>query len=189
MIIQIRGTSGSGKTTLARAVMGLYAHRQEHYVEGRKRPLAYTFTRAEHTRRPLYAVGHYESACGGADTISAGFEFIFDLVTRAHAAGNDVLLEGLLISNDSKRIIEVCHANPEQHLLVCLNTPVEQCLANIRARRAAKGNDKPLSEKNTRDKHAYGLRQNEKLAAAGVNYIVADYDTALTRIKETLKCT
>lgn len=184
MIIQIRGTSGSGKTTLARAVMGLYAQKQPSYAPGRKQPLSYTLT-APGRERPLVVLGHYESACGGCDTISAGFETIFDLALAADRAGNDVLFEGLLISNDTRRLIELC-GQVEEHLIVVLDTPVEQCLANIRARRAARGNDKPLSEKNTRDKHAYQLKQTPKLAAAGVNYIVADYEIALPKIKEAL---
>jgi len=67
-VIQIRGTSGSGKSTLVRQVMGLYYEKQPLFKRGRKQPIGYILT---HPDTPsLFVPGHYESACGGLDTIS-----------------------------------------------------------------------------------------------------------------------
>lgn len=182
MIIQIRGTSGSGKSTLARAVMALYPEHTPHHVEKRKQPIRYTCSGPQ--SKSLSVLGHYAASCGGCDTISS-FDTIFGMAREEHAKGHDVLMEGLLMSGDSRRIMELCAAVPE-HLVVSLTTPVEDCLNNIRKRRAAKGNDKPLSEDNTRSKHAYNLKLQDKLKAAGVRLLVADYDTAFLAIQEAL---
>lgn len=146
MIINIRGTSGSGKSTLVRRVVELYGARTAYYEEGRKQPLGYTYNRKVAPRgfeqplgRPLAVVGHYETDCGGCDTIPK-MERIFELVKTSHNQGCDVLFEGLLISADIKRTIELhewCKANNVGMMVVALSTPIDECIASINQRREA----------------------------------------------------
>ena len=76
MIINIRGTSGSGKSFLVRHIMRLYPKQVPVYVSDRRQPISYTLSRSG---RKLLVVGHYESVCGGCDTVHS-MDAIFDLV-------------------------------------------------------------------------------------------------------------
>lgn len=196
-IINVRGTSGSGKTTLIRAIIEMYEKKRPFFVPGRKQPLFYLLGRGEKARQAddvslaeeeiphLALLGHYESACGGADTISSyipgflyppyapttekpnSYDLTFGLVRLLHAQGHDVLFEGLLISGDVSRCTKLkTDGLPIE--VVAINIPIEECLASVVARREAAGNTKPFNEANTRDKHK--LLQNciKKLKANGV---------------------
>lgn len=142
MIINIRGTSGSGKSTLVRRVMELYNSktewRDESMLPERKRPLGYVLTRND-DGRPLFVPGHYETACGGCDTIAESqFENVYMLVRQFATAGHDVLYEGLLLSAESARAIKLHQDGLGPIMVVALSTPLEVCLDGIRARREAK---------------------------------------------------
>ena len=78
MIVNIRGTSGSGKSTIVVRVCGLYDKKTPHFLEGRKNPYYYVFEKEGH--KPLAILGHYESPCGGCDTIYTGYTDIFNLI-------------------------------------------------------------------------------------------------------------
>jgi len=136
MILTIRGTSGSGKTTLARRIMAHYPDRTDHYVPGRKQPLFHRFGGPNHARR-LRVLGHYNSPTGGADTISAGLNFIYQLAEEGHEAGENVLFEGLLVSSDCNRFAAMWRRGLPV-LLITLDTPLAECYASINARRFAR---------------------------------------------------
>lgn len=155
MIIQIRGTSGSGKSTVMRKVMEHFTLQPVHRPP-RKKPLYY-----KDDNHHLVVVGHYESPCGGGDTIGSArqvAELIQELVLWKH-----VLAEGLLLSEDVKWTEKMRDVR-----VVFLHVGVEQCLANIRKRRAATGNEKELNEKNTRGRVPTIERARVKLIAAGI---------------------
>ena len=179
MIIQIRGTSGSGKSTVMRTVMNLLggfpAVLRPVFVEGRKKPLYYSGA-------GVSVLGHYESPCGGCDTIH-GYEALLSL-TRERAAAGHVLMEGLLLSEDSKNTLTL----PADTLrVIFLNTGLETCLERIRGRRAARGNDKPLNVDNTANRVRTIARARTKLEAAGVDCRTATCDQAPRLIIEWLK--
>ena len=50
--------------------------------------------------------------------------------------------------------------------IILLTTPIDQCLADIRARRERAGNVRPLSEKNTRAREPALLRAFDRLRYA-----------------------
>jgi len=136
MIINIRGTSGSGKSTLVRRVMEhpSYGEATNHYMKGRKQPLGYIFPRKDGP--DLAIVGHYETACGGCDTINK-MENIFRLVRISHMAGNDVIFEGLLISADVNRT-QALHDEGLPLAIVGLDkVPLDLCLESVNGRRLA----------------------------------------------------
>ena len=134
MIINVRGTSGSGKTTLVRKVMDLYPGKFKIYTKDRKRPLGYLLTRPG--GRSLFLVGHYETDCGGCDTITS-INKVYEVVEEAAAAGHDVLYEGLLISAEYNRTAMMDGLyKDEGHLVIALDTTLEESLASVNARRA-----------------------------------------------------
>lgn len=163
MIIQIRGTSGSGKTTVMRRVMAATAW-EPIVVEGRKQPLYY-YAKGERTALSgVVVLGHYNSACGGCDTIGSARK-VFELTSLVLDSGPvQVLQEGLLLSEDVKWTLQMPHP-----LVLFLNTPLETCLAQIGKRRAAAGNDEPVDPANTTNRVKTIERAKTKLEAAGVD--------------------
>lgn len=173
-IVQVRGTSGSGKSTLVRNILHQtgYPTPNCHHVEGRKQPLFYTSDRQP---RPLAILGHYESACGGVDTISKylgkgegnSYDTTFGLIRTLAKAGHNVLFEGLLVSGDQARTLAL-HKEGYDIQVVAFDLPVEFCIEAINQRRQTKGNLEPVDEENTRAKHRLLEKCCLKLTAAGV---------------------
>lgn len=176
MIIQIRGTSGSGKTTVMRKVM-------EHfplvpvYRDGRKQPLYYKSD--DHN---LSVLGHYESPCGGCDTIGSARQ-IFDWI-QTLCLFKYTLCEGLLLSEDVKWTTQLRH---DEVQVIFLTTSLEQCLANIRKRRDAAGNSKELNVKNTTNRVAVIERARIKLLDAGIMCRRASSEQAVKLILNLVK--
>lgn len=163
MIIQIRGTSGSGKTTIVKNIMKLYEPKPVMRI-GRKRPIAY---RCKHPRgeRELAIIGHYETKCGGCDTISTpgqSYPIIFDLIRRNAQEERNVLFEGLLISGDAKWSSQL---NDMDFRIIELTTSLEDCLDSINERRKIRLKEKytPVNPENTQAKHSLIQRCNNKL--------------------------
>ena len=150
MIINIRGTSGSGKTTLVNRILDCYTNRQPIHIQKRKRPIAYTMDHP-HGGRSLAVIGHYETACGGCDTITDVSD-AFAWVELMHMEGHDVLFEGLLIAADVNRTVALHDRGHDVHVLA-LSTPLEKCLESVNKRRWAKNPEKPpVNPKNTASK-------------------------------------
>lgn len=214
MIINIRGTSGSGKTTLVRRIMEQFNGRLRIYTKDRKRPVGYLLTRPG--KRSLFLVGHYETDCGGCDTITS-VDRVYEIVDQAKAAGHDVLYEGLLISAEFRRTLALSQAG--DHITIGLNTSLEESLASVNARRrgslerrtaatdaynaareaaaAAKGRKAPkprplprdrgeVAERNTKSKWRATQTTIAKLQEAGALAEWHDRDSAFHRIKELL---
>lgn len=144
--INVRGTSGAGKSHLVRQLMQLYASTEPMYTEGRKKPYWYHLA-ATNGGRSLVVPGHYDTPCGGCDTIKTGGE-VWSLVKMALSMDRNCLFEGIMPQDWKIERVEELAGLAELHI-VQLNTPVELCLEAIRGRRAARGNEKPLSPKNT----------------------------------------
>lgn len=159
MIIQIRGTSGSGKSTVMRQVMERTGPWSPEYVSGRKKPL---YCRSVWQGLKLVVLGHYESPCGGCDTIGSA-RAVFELIDIIHPY-DVVLSEGLLLSEDVKWTCQMAGVRP-----LFLTTDVERCIEQIKGRREEVGNSKPLSEKNTRNRVAVIERARNRLLEAGID--------------------
>jgi hypothetical protein len=182
-MVNIRGTSGAGKSHLVRRVMGAYATRSEVTTEGRKQPLRYVLT-SPLTPRPLWVLGHYNTACGGCDTIKTPDQ-VYDLVREGHAQGADVLYEGIMVQDDVRRCIEVTQAL-EPVNVVWLSTPIEECLSGVRERRVARGDERPLNEKNTRERARRLAGTVRRLRGAGVPVSELDREAAFRHCCELL---
>lgn len=185
-IVNIRGTSGSGKSTLVRAVMDhpAYGTKLSFKEEGRKRPIGYQLVRVDGNGPDLAVIGHYETACGGCDTINK-MERIFGLVGLSWEKGMDVLFEGLLISADAARTIQLAdYVGLEQLLVVGLNVPLQLCLDSVNARRREKrGPDAPpVNPKNTESKWKGTRSSMKRLEAHGISCEWHDRNSALDRV-------
>lgn len=181
MIINVRGTSGSGKSTLVRAVMSRYSSRTPVVQEGRRQPIGYSLS---YPGRSLFVPGHYETACGGCDTISE-MERIFDIVRERAHVDYDVLMEGLLISGDFKRTSLLLRDFPGQVHVVHLDVPMETCAAGVGERRAARGAEKPLGpnfQKNLLSKHRAASTSCARLREAGADVFQGDREACLARV-------
>lgn len=171
MIINIRGTSGSGKSTIVRSIMNMFPTWEPDYVLGKTRPKGYTCKKPDRAKA-LYIVGHYEILCGGADTISDLVEQ-FDRVRMAHEQGHDVLCEGLFMSGDVKRTLEL-HTLGIDILVLGIKRSFDKCYddANRRKKQVAESYGRLFTDnysyKNVWNKHRGVYSSMQKLEAHGV---------------------
>lgn len=185
MIIQIRGTSGSGKSTAMRRVKESLGGCQECFAEGRKQPQYYRFNNR------VFILGHYETACGGCDTIGSA-KNVWDIIQLLRIASVEkprvILCEGLLLAEDTKWTIEL--AKTDDVRVVWLTTPMGKCVEQINQRRAAGGSDKVMTEKtiNKAVTRAGTIeRSRPKLEAAGVTCRRAPFDQAVRIVLNWIK--
>lgn len=144
-----------------------YDSKRPLHVDGRRQPQAYELLRTAlgDNAKPLYVIGHYETACGGGDTIKTPAE-VFDLARKAAETGSDVLFEGIISQDDTTRTIELARTHDVR--VIFLNTPLAECLAGIQARRDERGDDRPLNPKNTESRMKRCQSHYSKLRDAGL---------------------
>jgi len=184
MIISIRGTSGTGKSTLVRRIMDLYTFRTPMYIEKRKQPYWYELTKGP-KQRPLAVLGHYETACGGCDTISS-FDEVYALIDYLHDQDMDIINEGVLLCAEHPRLIER-HNRWHDVQVISLNTPIDICVQSINMRRAERGVWEPVDPKNTISKFENNIGTNDRLKAAGVPVAEVSRDEAYELIIDLLQ--
>lgn len=206
MIINVRGGSGAGKSTVIRKIMECHANREPHFVNGRKQPLWYDFWN-ELSREPVLRIlGHYESECGGCDTISrnptdeteTAMDFIHRLVREADAAGFNVLYEGVILSTVNNHLLKMVEDGVKIHV-VNLTSDLETCLMGISDRRLRKDKGlgatveevrKTLGETtvdNNRSKLRSAFKTAHQLQVKGATVYNLDREQAVVKIKELLK--
>lgn len=196
IVINIRGTGGSGKSTLVRKVMDCYPNFAKITEEGRRRPMAtcHWFPVVKGLQpNGLFVPGHYETDCGGCDTIKT-VDKTYELIRTASLGdGNNVLCEGIMIQDDVTRAVTLDQDLKKaggRLVVVSLTTPIDLCLAGIRARRGAeKEAAKPLNEKNTRDRMKRQENSLHRLRQAGVELRKLSREEALVEIKKLLGLT
>jgi len=165
-IISIRGTSGSGKSTIVRRVMDLFEFRSPHYIDGRKQPIGYRLRSADNPNQGISVIGHYETACGGCDTIHS-FEEVFAHVRREYDMGFHVLFEGVLLYCEVPlTTMMVLEGLPLD--VIALNTPIDECVASVNLRRWERGDPEPVDPKNTATKHSGTVSSMKRLVNNGV---------------------
>ena len=163
-LIQIRGTSGSGKSTAMRSVMGYLDNWISHYEPGRKKPLYYQLKYPVNT----LVLGHYESPCGGCDTIGSAPQ-VFSVCRSLGTKFKHVLCEGLLLSEDTKHILAYHREVSADVKILFLVTGQAECLTKIQKRRDMNGQTKPLDPTNTVNRIQVIERARRKLTAAGIH--------------------
>jgi hypothetical protein len=168
MIVNIRGTHGSGKSTVVKKIMGRFPTEVEEYEErprGRKALVYRVFPKArsygQRQAAPLYVIGNYDTACGGCDGIQP-YDRIWPLVYK-YGTFSDVLFEGALVSSSYGNIGRSSEEFGKNFVFAFMDTPLEICLERVRARRLAKGNEKPLDPKNTTTKWNHVMESIPKI--------------------------
>ena len=198
-VLQLCGTSGAGKSTIVRQIMGLYKHCEpisaqptliglsitdpKLYQVGRKQPIAYNCYNVG-IKKPLVVLGAYQTACGGCDIIKPVAK-VFDLVRYFRDGGNDVLFEGLFISELVNQVVDLNKENPDL-LVLALNVPLEECLKGVNERRTNRGVEQPVNPKNTSNRVKTIPRRMARLETAGVATVWVTREEALLRIKQEL---
>jgi thymidylate kinase len=178
IIINLRGTSGSGKTTAARFFLNNYTNiemrRSVTSPKGRtsSKIMGYAID-VPTLQQSLYLVGAYGAVCGGLDTMGTQAEHA-DLILKAYSAGN-VLCEGLLLSSVSSGATVpaamIGAAGKERVIFAFMDTPLDVCLDRVRGRRAARGDDKPFNETNTRKKYEDTQAARQRLIDEGCRVV------------------
>ncbi len=165
MIVNLRGTNGSGKSTIVRKLMEKYPERDPVHINGRKQPVGYFCYRDN--GKTLWVIGHYETACGGCDTIPT-VEDVYTLIRR-RAADCDVIYEGLLVESDTTRAIQLSKDFPP-FMIVLLSTTLEECQKAIQARRDERGTTKDFNRELTPEEFAALSSTKKKFLRQGVPY-------------------
>jgi ABC-type dipeptide/oligopeptide/nickel transport system ATPase component len=182
--INIRGTSGAGKSHLVRSIMALYDTAEPTYTEGRKKPYYTHLSHRDMAVPQLCVPGHYETPCGGCDTIKTGQE-VWAIVLRSIEAGHNCLFEGIMPQDWKIERVEQLAGLTELHIIQ-LNTPIELCLEAVRGRRAARGNEKPLSPKNTVSRARNVEARIRELRRRGIACHTVDRDGAFALCRTLL---
>lgn len=176
-ILNLRGTSGTGKSYIVQMIRDSpdYVSCTPQRVMNRRQPIGYTHHRTNGA--PLFIVGHYETACGGCDNISWGFQYIYQLINEKAELGLDVVFEGLVMCSDVVRCIDLHRRN--QLLVIEIDTPLAACEQAIVSRRAERGNFKPLDMHNTVRKAKALVPQRARFKDAGVDFRLLNRADAL----------
>lgn len=176
-LIYVHGTNGSGKSTLARAVMaaagGSTGFHALHTRDGKG-----GFTS---TKEGVALIGKYGAACGGVDGVHpyALVEKIFRMDHVYYAFAEGLITPGV---ETCKRFAE-CF---DRTVFIHLDTPIEDCIANVLKRRKAKGNAKPFDPTNLRKKAGSAKSWADRCEAAGLNVERLNYRQAYARSLELL---
>lgn len=161
-VYDLRGTHGSGKSYTVHTLLSKFGNEQvvrEGKVIGHRLP-----------KLQAVVLGPYTKVCGGCDAIRTQDE-VCNLVRtfRRWAGVRRVILEGSLVGHTYSRYAALAdELGRDQYTFLFLDTPLDECIRRVEARRAAKGNTKPLDPKNIRkDHHTTQTKLREKFSEAG----------------------
>jgi energy-coupling factor transporter ATP-binding protein EcfA2 len=187
MIVNVRGTHGSGKSTLVREVMSLYPDRQEVRKAIRRRPLGYILWRPERYEDfpAVFVPGHYETPCGGCDTITVVND-AYHVIGEHASLGYDVLFEGILAQHSGPQLRKLNERFPGKLRVVVIDISDEEAIAAVQSRRAEAGKE-PLENTDNIVKENRGARKSvEKMQELGIPVWLLSRADALGKVKELL---
>jgi hypothetical protein len=148
MLISLRGTHGSGKSTAVKNLLTRYSGKE---ILGEKgKPEGYKLE-VPWLKLPVYVVGSYRTACGGCDGIQP-YALIWPRIVE-YAKGGHVLFEGALVSSSYGNIGRASEIYGSECVFAFMDTPLATCIKWVKARRAARGDKKPLNPHNLVQKY------------------------------------
>ena len=153
--------------------MAACPHEAIYGVLGPRLPEAYKLRYA-----PVFVIGPYLTPCGGCDRILP-FALVPQLIEK-YAQQGHVVFEGLLLSTfygDIGRLMET-----RDSVVMFLNTPLEVCIARVKARRAAAGNFRPFNPHLLTQKHATIARLKDKFGARAMSVSNRDATATIMRL-------
>lgn len=179
-ILDVRGTHGSGKSWVVHRLLGAQPHND---IEEGGQHLGYYLPGID-----LAVVGRYSTKCGGCDGVGSADEVV-RRVRRFAREYRNVLLEGILVAHTFKRYSSLANElSPLPYHFCFLNTPLKTCLARVKARRLAKGDERPLKPDNVvGDWHNIWEGVRTKCVAAGHSVVILDYRDPLKNLLELLE--
>ena len=183
MIISLRGTSGSGKSTIVFTMLKQFPHRE--IKNGKGKIMGYEIDAG--LDKSIYALGSYHTACGGCDGIGTQQEAA-DRAIYFHECGGHVIMEGLLMSagGPTAAVTATLHETGED-VYAILDTPLSVCLDRVRARRLARGDERPLNTANTEMKWKQTMQTAKTLAGLGYDVRVVDHGRAFEDVMDILR--
>lgn len=181
VIVNIRGTSGSGKSTVALEFLNKFANEELTGKDGKITGYRVNTEKAG-LKYDLFILGRYTTQCGGLDMYpnqaTAG-----ERAVKAWESGGHVLAEGLLASAAGpKGTFPAAIQSTGAACFAVLDTPLDVCIERVRARRIAKGNEKPFNDKNTRYKHKQVLSAAKLLKKHDCDVRFIDHTNAFEEI-------
>lgn len=172
--------------------METFEFNSPYYIDGRKQPIGYRLRSVDNPNQGISVVGHYETACGGCDTIHS-FDEVFAHVRREYDMGYNVLFEGVLLYCEVPlTTMMVMEGLPLD--VVALNTPIDECVASVNLRRWERGDPEPVNPDNTVTKFNGTVSSMKRLVANGVPVTWASrqqaYDFVIDKfnLNPALKC-
>jgi hypothetical protein len=130
MIFVVVGTHGAGKSTLVRQVVESYGWHHEVRDESKMPVRMRCYT---HDIKPLEVIGYYfGQIASGPDSgrFSGRLPEIYQWVRDAHAAGFNVLMEGINLMGARKRLFDLARDFPvaimhvDESLLLCVDSVI-----------------------------------------------------------------
>jgi GNAT superfamily N-acetyltransferase len=181
-IINLRGTNGSGKSTIVQELMEHFGIAKILRRKENDRIWAYRLK----SKRPLYILGRYDTACGGCDVFQ-NLDMVVDGIRKLSKKG-DVIFEGILISGGSGRWVALQHELKHTHMIFgILDTPLEKCINRVLRRRKKKGNKKPFNSKNLTEKWKSTIGCGKLLEREWMDVRPLHYKTATRTVLQWLK--
>jgi hypothetical protein len=175
MIINLRGTNGSGKSTIVKQVMGHFAVEKFHR-DSRRQPIGYKCYPYDHRNPYLWVVGHYETDCGGCDTITS-LDDVYGEVRHAAQKGYHVLYEGIMASGEYRRCVQLYNDGFKNLLVLALEVPLTECITAIQERRASRSPKfKPFNPSRTarREKEVHSMMRYLKNSGVPTQWVSRD---------------
>jgi len=160
MLINLRGTHGSGKSTIVRTLLDANDALPIYGLLGRQRAEAYALL------GKTFVLGPYTQQCGGLDAVQP-YQLIVPLIMKYGAVGN-VIFEGALVSSCWGVVGRLIERWGRDAIIAFLDTPVAECIARVKARRAERGDGRVFNPANLIQKHDAIARLKVKLDAAGI---------------------
>lgn len=170
MIIQIVGTNAAGKTTAMRKILAMGQDLTERLNEKGK-VVAHDLTLAGRAARILGPYTESGPASKGMDYLGGTAEWQYEYVKENYGEVEVLLYEGMRMHN-GKRTADLIKAGWPVHLIL-LTTPIEDVLAGLTERRAARGQE-PLADTThilLNDKRAKSFVNNMLFLGASVHRV------------------
>lgn len=187
MIINIRGTNGSGKSTVVRDIMEKATKSRPIFgALGPSKPEAYEVT-FDYLSQSVYVLGPYVTPAGGCDAVQP-FKLILELVEK-YAVRGHVIFEGSLVSDHYGKMGALLETYKDV-LVFFLDTPLEECISRIEARRAEAGNSKPFNRSNTEARYVGIQRVRDRIETDGLlRFMSGNSDEAIDTVMRSLPVT
>ena len=177
-IFDIRGTHGSGKSYLVHRMLQEYGN--EPILEG-KVVLGHKMPKINGV-----CVGPYTKVCGGCDAIN-----LVEEASRRILLWSQqfivAIMEGIRVAHTFQRYSDLAkqlESSGHKYKFLFLDTPLEVCIERVKARRLARGNEKPLDPKNVISDHkSIFERVRGKCIAAGHDVTILPWQNAWETVK------